>query len=80
LHKLAASVVASLNDMFDASLAQRYAIESLVPVETSMILLLGALLTVGALGYQMGFAGHGQFVLALLPLSMLSGSMVLIVE
>ena len=56
--RLAASFVNSVNDMFDASLVQRYALESRAPTETSLMLLTGAMLTVGALGYQLGLGGQ----------------------
>jgi hypothetical protein len=77
---LAASLVASLNDMFDASLVQRYALESRVPMETSFILLGGALLTVGALGYQMGLGGRRPLAMAVVLLLMLDGGMMLVVD
>jgi hypothetical protein len=77
---LAASLAGSLNDMFDASLVERYAIESRVPLEAAMMLLVGALLTVGALGYQMGLVGRRPLVPALLLLLMLSGGMMLLID
>src|SRR5271156_1095554 len=51
---LASALVSSLNDMFDASLVQRYSMESRAPTETMTVLLAGAMIAVGALGYQMG--------------------------
>src|SRR5262249_12015249 len=57
---LASNLVSSLNDMFDAALGQRYSMESRVPTETMLGLLLGAVLAIGALGYQMGLAGRRQ--------------------
>ena len=77
---LAPALVSSLNDMFDASLVQRYSMESRAPAETLLVLLAGAMLTVGALGYQIGLAGRRQLVLALLLLLMVSGAMVLIID
>ena len=77
---LASQLVSSLNDMFDAELVQRYSMESRVPTETMLGLLLGAVLAVGALGYQMGLAGRKQLVLALLLLLMMSGAMAMIVD
>lgn len=76
----ATSLVTAINDMFDASLSQRYAIESRPPIETSLMLLLGAMLTVGGLGYQMGLTGYRHLVLALLLLAMLTGGIMLIVD
>jgi hypothetical protein len=73
-------LVSSLNDMFDASLVQRYAMESSVPIETMQMLLFGTMLAVGALGFQMGLAGRRQLVLSLLLLIMMSGAMMMIVD
>jgi hypothetical protein len=77
---LVAAFVLSLNDMFDSSTSQRYATESKVPTETSVMLLAGALLATGALGYQTGLEGRRQVVLALLLFTMLAGGMVLVVD
>jgi hypothetical protein len=77
---LAPVLVSSLNDMFDASLVQRYSMESRAPTETMLVLLSGAMLAVGALGYQMGLAGRRQLMLALLLLVMVSGAMVMIID
>lgn len=77
---LASALVSSFNDMFDASLVERYSMESRVPTETMLGLLLGAVLAAGALGYQMGLAGRRQLVLALLLLLMVSGAMVMIID
>jgi hypothetical protein len=77
---LASQLVSSLNDMFDAELVQRYSMESRVPTETMLALLLGAVLASGALGYQMGLAGRRQVVLTVLLLLMVSGAMVMIVD
>lgn len=75
---LGASVLASLNDMFDGSMTQHYAMESRVPIQTLLMLLAGTFLALGALGYQMGLAGRRQVVLTLLMLVMFSGGMVMV--
>ncbi len=77
---LASALIASLNDMFDASLVQRYAMEGRAPTETMLMLLGGATLAVGALGYQMGLSGRRQLILALLLLLMVSSAMALIID
>jgi hypothetical protein len=77
---LASNFVSSLNEMFDAGLVQRYSMESRVPNETMLGLLVGAVLAVGALGYQMGLAGRRQLVLALLLLLMVSGAIAMIID
>jgi hypothetical protein len=77
---LAAELVSSLNDMFDASLVQRSSMESGAPIETMLGLLAGAILAAGALGYHMGLAGRRQLVLGLLLLMLVSGAMMMIVD
>jgi hypothetical protein len=76
----ASALVSSLDNMVGASLVQRYSMESGVPTETLLMLLVGAMLAAGALGYQMGLAGRRQLVLALLLLVMVSGAMVTIID
>jgi hypothetical protein len=58
------ALVNALNDMFDYSAAQRFAYESRVPAQVMMALYYGALLTMGALGYQFGLAGKRQIVVS----------------
>ncbi len=77
---LASVLASSLNNMFSAGLVQRYSMESRVPMETLLGLLLAAMLAAGALGYQMGLAGRRQLVLTLLLFLMVSGAMVMIVD
>ena len=74
------ALVNALNDMFDDSTSQRFAYESSVPAELMLALYFGALLTIGALGYQFGLAGKRQVVLSSLLLLMWSGGMLLIVD
>ena len=77
---LAAGLASSLNDMFGASLVERYSRESGAPLETMVGLLLGAMGAAGALGYQMGLAGRRQLVLSLLLFLMMSGAMAMIID
>ena len=77
---LASALVSSLNDMFDTSLAERYSVESRVPTQSMLVLLLGTTLAVTALGYQLGLAGRRQLVLFPILLVMLSGSMIAIID
>jgi hypothetical protein len=78
--QFAMALISSLNDMFDASLVDRYALESRVPAETSLMLLVVAILSIGAVGYQLGLSGQQQHVLGLLFLMMLSGGLTLVVD
>jgi len=73
-------LVNALNDMFDNSTSQRFAYDSRVPAELLMALYVGALLTIGALGYQFGLGGKRYVVLSSLLLLMWSGGMLLIVD
>ena len=77
---ITASLVASLNDMFDASSSQRFAFDSRVPGHLPAMLLVGALLAIGALGFSLGLAGTRQLVLLWLMLLMWTGGMVLIID
>jgi hypothetical protein len=74
------ALVNALNDMFDSSASQRFAYESGVPAQLIMALFYGALLTMGALGYQFGLSGKRQAVLSSLLLVMWSGGMMLMIE
>ena len=74
------ALVNALNDMFDSSTSQQFAYESRVPAQLSMALFYGALLTMGALGYQFGLSGKRQLVLSSLLLVMWSGGMMLMIE
>lgn len=77
---LASSLVSAFDDMFSAGLVQRYSMESGVPNETLLGLLLAAILAAGALGYQMGLAGRRQLVLSLLLILMVNGAIVMIID
>jgi hypothetical protein len=77
---ITATLVNALNDMFDASLSQRFAFNSRIPSSLSWILLVGSLLAIGAMGYQLAATGSRQPVLSVLSLLMWAGAMVLIVD
>jgi hypothetical protein len=77
---ITAALITALNEMFDDSAAQRFAYESRVPANILMMLYCGALLTIGALGYQFGLIGKRQIILTSLLLIMWSGGMLLIVD
>jgi len=70
----------ALNDMFDLSVSQRFAYASSVPETLLLALYFGALLAIGALGYQFGAAGNRRMILSSLLLVMWSGGMLLIVD
>jgi hypothetical protein len=77
---ISASLIAALNEMFDASLAQRFAFTTRVPPSLEWTLLAGSILAVGAMGYQLGATGSRQAILSGLSLLMWAGALVLILD
>ena len=77
---ITAALVTSLNQMFDASLSQRFAFDGQVPNDMLTMLFFGALIAIGAMGFQMGMAGARQPVLSSLLLIMWTGGMVMTVD
>jgi hypothetical protein len=77
---ISASLIAALNEMFDASLAQRFAFTTRVPPSLEWTLLAGSILAVGAMGYQLGATGSRQAILSVLSLLMWAGALVLIID
>jgi hypothetical protein len=74
------SLINALNEMFDLAASQRFAYQSQVPRQLLRALFVGAVLTIGALGYQFGLGGRRPFILAALLLMMWSGGIVLILD
>jgi hypothetical protein len=70
----------ALNEMFESALSQRFAFEGRAPLTLSWMLLCGALLAIGAMGYQFGLSGTRYPVLGALLLAMWTGAMMLIVD
>lgn len=77
---ITASLAASLNEVFDAALSQRFAFESRVPSEILWMQLTGSVLAIGALGYQLGRDGRRFPILSTLLIAMWVGGMLLIVD
>jgi hypothetical protein len=77
---ITASLMAALNDMFDASLSSRFALVSKTPQHLPVMLLCGALLAIGAMGFQIGIAGQRPLLLLALMLVMWTGGLLLIVD
>ena len=75
-----ASLIVALNEMFDASLSNRFAFDSRTPRHLPLILLVGAILAIGALGFQIGLSGHRPLLLLALMLVMWTGGLLLIVD
>jgi hypothetical protein len=77
---ITASLVAALNSMFDAAQSQRFAFLGRAPPGVLTLLVTGSILAIGAMGFQLGLAGHRQPVLSSLLLAMWVGAMVLAVD
>jgi hypothetical protein len=77
---LMAGLVASLNETFDAALSQRFAYESRAPMHIQWLLLIGSLLSVGAIGVQLGLGPQRHLVLSVLLMTMWTGGMLLIID
>ena len=77
---ITATLITALNEMFDASLSQRFAFDGQVPSDMLTMLFLGSVIAIGALGFQMGLAGARQPVLSSLLLLMWTGGMVMTVD
>jgi hypothetical protein len=77
---ITASVVVALNDMFDAALAARYALESRVPSHIILLLLIGSLLAIGSAGMQLGLGPERHLVMSGLLMLMWTGGMLLIAD
>jgi len=75
-----ASLIAALNAMFDASLSNRFAFDGRTPGHLPLMLLAGAILAIGALGFQIGLSGHRPLMLMALMLAMWTGGLLLIVD
>ena len=63
---VAASLMAALNDTFDMTTAERFAYAFRFPPELFWLLIGMTLLSMGALGYQLGLRGHRIHVLVVL--------------
>lgn len=77
---LTAGLATALTDAFDAALGQRFAYESRVPPHIQWLLLAGFLLSVGAVGVQLGLGPHRHLMLSVLLMVMWTGGMLLIID
>ncbi len=60
------SLMSALNDVFDTSTAGRFALETRFPTQLFWLLIGMALISMAALGYQLGLKGQKTYVLAAL--------------
>ncbi len=75
-----ATLVTALNNMFDAALSQRFAFDGRVPGDMIDMLIVGSMLAIGAMGYELGLGGIRQPVLSSLLLIMWTGGLVMTVD
>jgi hypothetical protein len=74
---ITASLTASLNEMIDDAQAQRFAFLGDPPGAMFDMMIVGSLLAIGAMGYEMGLRGRRQAVLTALLLLMWTGAIVI---
>jgi hypothetical protein len=73
-------LITALTAMFDVELAKRFAFDSKVPPTLLWMLLCGALLAIGAMGYQFGLTGVRHPFLVSLLLVMWTGGIMLVAD
>lgn len=74
---ITATLITSVNEMLDSSLSQRFAFDGRVPGDMLSLLVVGSIIAIGAMGFQMGVGGQRQPVLTSLLLLMWTGGMVM---
>ncbi len=77
---ITASLIAALNEMIDASLSQRHAFESRVPGNMVVLLLIGSIIAISAMGFNLGMIGSRETALTSLLLLMWTGGLVMTVD
>lgn len=77
---IAASLVASVNDVFDLSMSERFSFANRVPVYLIWAVLWGSVLSIGAMQYQFGVARRRHPFLKGLLLFMWTGAIMVIVD
>lgn len=77
---ITAAAITALNPMFDAAVSQRFSFEGRIPRGVLSLLVVGSVLAIGALGVQLGLAGHRQPVLSSLLILMWVGPAALTVD
>jgi hypothetical protein len=77
---ITATLINALNEMFDSAQAQRFAFQGETPNAMLDLMILGAIIAIGAMGYETGLRGPRQPVLTSLLLVMWAGGMVMTVD
>lgn len=77
---VSSSLMESLNDAFDASTAERFAIETKMPHQLFWLLIGIIFVSMGAFGYQLGLNGHELRVLSILLVAVWTAVLVVILD
>jgi hypothetical protein len=77
---VAASLMASLNETFDAATTQRFAFAARMPREIVALLLGLSILSIGLIGYQFGLRGQPRRVLSFLLLGTWTAALLVIAD
>ena len=77
---LSVQLLASLNEVFDLALTERWAFRSHVPVHVLRMLFWASLLSVAALGFHLGMLGSRQFTMSTLLILMWVSAIALIAD
>jgi hypothetical protein len=74
------SLMAALNDMFDMSAAEQFAFEARLAPQLFWLLIGMALISMAALGYQLGMKGHKMSILSALLIGVWTAVIVVILD
>ena len=77
---ISASLMAATNEVFDRSTAERFAFSLTMPPQMVWLLMGIAVLSIGALGYQLGMRGLSLPILSLLLIAMWTSVIVVILD
>ena len=77
---ISASLMAATNEVFDRSTAERFAFSLSMPPQMVWLLMGIAVLSIGALGYQLGLRGLSLPILSLLLIAMWTSVIVVILD
>jgi len=77
---ITATLINAINEMIDSAQAQRFAFLGEAPGAMLDFMMLGSILAIGAMGYEMGLRRGRQLVLSSLLLLMWTGAMVMTVD
>lgn len=77
---IVAALMQSLNDTFDASTSERFAQDAKFPSQMFWLLIGLAVISIGALGYQLGLKGQRTFVLVAVLIAVWTAVIVVILD